>query len=91
MADIDQKVTKYLFSLRGVRDFGMKLYAVEFTLGIFDGPDCCFGRRSDGESVRRPAYIIAVAHPDLQGRIQTREQLALSLHCYLGLTIFSSV
>ena len=60
------KILKDLFAARSVRDFGMKLEAVEFSNGIFDrGERRIFCVRRRAKSCGHGRDLVAVAVPDV--------------------------
>jgi hypothetical protein len=69
----------------------MELNAVELALGIFDGADRRFSGSRDNEAFGRPAYVIAVTHPNLQDEGQAGKQLTVALNFDFGLSVLASV
>ena len=69
MADVIDEVLQNLATARGVRDFGMKLQAVEFSLRIFDrGERRAAGSRRDAKPIRQRCYFVTVTIPDIDLR-----------------------
>ena len=66
MTNVIDKVLQDLATARCVRDFRMKLQAVESPLRIFHGGEGrAAGLRSDTKPIRQRSYFITVAVPDI--------------------------
>src|SRR5947209_5129416 len=76
MADVIDKVLQNLFAARRVRDFGMKLQAVEFALSIFDRGKIRALRPPGGkEAFWQCRHLVAVAIPNVELIAEAIEQL----------------
>src|SRR6266566_3467802 len=76
MTDVINEVLQDLAAARSVRDFGMKLQAVESPLRIFDGGERrAAGARRDAKPIRQRCYFITVTVPDVHLRAQAVKKL----------------
>src|SRR5207248_3846933 len=76
MADVIDKVLQNLATPRGMRDFGMKLQAVESPLRIFYRRERrAVGPRSDTKPTRQRCYFVTMAIPDIHLRSQAVKKL----------------
>ena len=65
LADSEEEIREEIFSLGSVGDFGMKLEAVEFFLGVFDGGERgVFGSGDGAEAFGEFGQFVAVTIPD---------------------------
>ena len=66
LADSEEEIREEIFSLGSVGDFGMKLEAVEFFLGVFDGGEWrVFGSGDRAEAFGEFGQFVAVTIPDV--------------------------
>ena len=78
VADVKDEILENLLAARRVRDFGMKLQAVEFPLWILDrGEGANSSVRADGaKSLRQCRDFVAVAVPDVDLVAESIEEFA---------------
>jgi hypothetical protein len=75
VANVIDEILQDLFASRCVRDFGMKLEAVKFTLRILDRCEIAtFGCSDDAKAFRQHRYFVAVAIPNVELIAQSIEE-----------------
>src|SRR4030095_2845542 len=76
MADVINEVLQNLFSARRVRDFGMELQPVKFSLSIFDrGKVRAFSPTGGQKTFRECGDFVAVTVPNVELIAESVEQL----------------
>src|SRR5204862_2923971 len=66
VADVIDKILQNFFPARRVRDFGVKLQGIKFSLRIFDGGKCrIFRARGGSEAGGQGSYFVTVTAPDI--------------------------